>query len=1366
MVPASSPARDDLAFEGAFQTLSDQFAVNKQVALKAFDDGYSFVVLNHSESTSLPFFCFLTIRRSRGLIVIEVYHPDGEEESSRIVQKMQDLASQCAHRTNQILLLERLHASKSASSLLIPPDSVTTSESSLVVKEKAMFDTGVFHCPILFRTTFELFHRCATNPLQVARTLEATVLHIFAVSNRMRVFVYKDEQGSIFYMMLSARGGGIEPDGEIEFLVYGIDQPGPSITKQLRDLLQKKLYGIAVEMLSNVLTKNPRYLWKQADINFVLKYEEIWSRLDDGDDTLRLSSPKVKKYAFPKLAVDPGMVLLYFKQNICGSTFFQQLLAPDSVFFEGLDGNDDTSCVGEDVPNMMFYYNNNSSKLDPEFQGLSTLTKKGAEFSRMTGTGVGLIEVSLVNEQGKKVSLLPSIGETAALDNKLTVDVMDIRLIDLLDLSRDEDKIGMESKFFVQIKIYDTVLKRDVLHDWLKLTLNQGLAAWTMENLLRKKRSGDMEKTPNVKVSGDFSRDEAIECLCPGLPAITSVLESSYNLPHPAVLKIQYDAADLRASSVAKFAFEITNGIILDQMRLESKEAPQGQDLVFELCTIRLSRNEPPEIVNLSNIRPKEDEPVDCPEYIIFCLSRQSDGPPKLFEQVAINDKGAKSDLVVAALERMKESNPLFFSRSLAFVLVVKRNKRSLLAYNWSTSLFEKIAARVTSKENQMSNVARASVDTLQRNSLKILAPRSTKEPAKQPEKALKINNREEKFKINSSSQSGAPDVLIEESQSAPRRRISRPTSIRKPKLIGKSVEGSALHAVAASRARASSNLFKGTPSGNTTSAQKQPTQTRKGQVARLKGGTSNAAIQTTRAIYVDPQEASIQQHYSSLANSGQTRTHTEQAKMTKVANSAVWHLSPKKDVSMASAWSLLQENSCGVAHVSELLPIPSTLRPSFVDSFAQVTTSLIDGLMIMQLQNNGHSSERTIISSKSRSVSSAQCICVTKVSVLSSSSTSYVLSAESFLLLLPRRQKERGRRGQSKRRRYFSNAMREKDATGMDILLLHSKKMLRLDKALFDHAASVAERALKSVDGPIDCEDALKLLQDLIFHRALADQRLVLRSSFRAFSTKIILASFCDPALSKYDASTLFKWLSSTCNNINILRCGEYGLCFKKEILVNGTISLCSIIHDPSSTESLGLIILCRTQGRNLHEFMFRPGSKIAIPIIDNIAVEAAGLAYRELRMAARLLYRDNLWTKLSGKSKAGAPIISEIEELISFCVVKPVSEILKSNSDLEKIKMICNRNVLGEWTHYCCRLEREPAFSPSWSLGPARKMFYCRSEDVFLILAAHSDNTIAVEVMECEEKHDTSTRSRLVFAVQKLLNYLLLSSWNDMGL
>lgn len=103
-------------------------------------------------------------------------------------------------------------------------------------------------------------------------------------------------------------------------------------------------------------------------------------------------------------------------------------------------------------------------------------------------------------------------------------------------------------------------------------------------------------------------------------------------------------------------------------------------------------------------------------------------------------------------------------------------------------------------------NVAYNSVHSLQKRCLEVLAPPVTKhdppkveksenasrtdkkEPSK-PEKIVPETKRE-----GSSNRSGRP----------PSRRIQRPTSIRRPKLIGKSVEGAAVQAMAASRARAS----------------------------------------------------------------------------------------------------------------------------------------------------------------------------------------------------------------------------------------------------------------------------------------------------------------------------------------------------------------------------------------------------------------------------------------------------------------------------------------------------------------------------------------------------------------------------------
>lgn len=100
--------------------------------------------------------------------------------------------------------------------------------------------------------------------------------------------------------MLEPHGGGVEPDGTIDLLVYGIQKPGPSITTQLAQLLRRRLLLIAVDMLSSVLTKNPHFHWKWADLKFIRNFTS--------DDVL--SEDQIMEYEFPQYPADPGMVLL------------------------------------------------------------------------------------------------------------------------------------------------------------------------------------------------------------------------------------------------------------------------------------------------------------------------------------------------------------------------------------------------------------------------------------------------------------------------------------------------------------------------------------------------------------------------------------------------------------------------------------------------------------------------------------------------------------------------------------------------------------------------------------------------------------------------------------------------------------------------------------------------------------------------------------------------------------------------------------------------------------------------------------------------------------------------------------------------
>ena len=75
-------------------------------------------------------------------------------------------------------------------------------------------------------------------------------------------------------MHLQAKGNGLDTDGKVELLVHGVHEPGPSVTLQLRILLQRRLLLIAVDMLSSVLVKNPHFSWKLPDYEFIKTFEK------------------------------------------------------------------------------------------------------------------------------------------------------------------------------------------------------------------------------------------------------------------------------------------------------------------------------------------------------------------------------------------------------------------------------------------------------------------------------------------------------------------------------------------------------------------------------------------------------------------------------------------------------------------------------------------------------------------------------------------------------------------------------------------------------------------------------------------------------------------------------------------------------------------------------------------------------------------------------------------------------------------------------------------------------------------------------------------------------------------------------------
>lgn len=199
-------------------------------------------------------------------------------------------------------------------------------------------------------------------------------------------------------------------------------------------------------------------------------------------------------------------------------------------------------------------------------------------------------------------------------------------------------------------------------------------------------------------------------------------------------------------------------------------------------------------------------------------------------------------------------------------------------------------------------------------------------------------------------------------------------------------------------------------------------------------------------------------------------------------------------------------------------------------------------------------------------------------------------------------------------------------------------------------------------------------------------------------------------------------------------------------------------------------LVILCRTQGKDLDEFMFRQGSNTAISVLGNIAAEAAGLAHKELRLAAASLRKEKLWALFSSTGFAWHEMpqsAHDITELLNLCSVKPILHFLDSSAESQRFAAIYNDASLIDPTRFCAYMKLDHTFSSVWNLpetnGPRRHhLFYLEREDLFLSVKVNMGETgLQIELVESEER-PTFNRGA-TGAIQKVANFMLHFIWYE---
>lgn len=193
-------------------------------------------------------------------------------------------------------------------------------------------------------------------------------------------------------------------------------------------------------------------------------------------------------------------------------------------------------------------------------------------------------------------------------------------------------------------------------------------------------------------------------------------------------------------------------------------------------------------------------------------------------------------------------------------------------------------------------------------------------------------------------------------------------------------------------------------------------------------------------------------------------------------------------------------------------------------------------------------------------------------------------------------------------------------------------------------------------------------------------------------------------------------------------------------------------------------LFILCRTQGRDLYDFTFRDGCNVAVSLFSSIAIDAASIAFTELRLAAFNLRRDKLWKSLLTASDGTA---DRVNELLQVCTVTHLNEIFV---DFDRLVSLRNDSALFDPMRLLDYMTKDPAFSLTWQTTGSdgishQHLYYINNDDIYVMISTFlNGEQCRFELIERPTKEDTD--QRLIRVTGTIMNSILYFVWNETGL
>ena len=1230
MIKASDPtgvSESDL--DHGYHILLSELEISEFTTKSSVD---SFLIVDGGTSSSiLLYWCFVQVNKSSGNATVRVHHPHGKQAAQERAETAASLVEKILHRTNQKLLLESMYKTRKAPEELIADTEVDESRAAPEEVSPPVSNRGVYACPVQYRHEFPLHRR--VSPSQAVRTLHSSILQNFMLSNRNGISVYRDASDNIYYMNLiyhkSTRQDDEENSHVIELLVYGIAKPGPVITEELVRLLQRKLLMLPLDALSSVLNKNPQYNLLTTDMSFINNFSRRLKEIEPEVESV--DGNCVKTYELPSHVEDPLILLLMFRQNICGSTFIQLLhYESDEVdvqFSDMLGENtEDGSITLNGLPGneFCFFFNSLGLGLDPTAQHVTTLTNQGRIYSRQAGSGIAVIQVSLLHGSTPASRICVGKGDEM-LENSLRVSKEYMSLNQNVDMSKETYKL--------LVKVTNTTVDIEAIQKWVYLSLCQVLAAYTIEHH-RESCLHAKSSIPVLSTAAKGDRD-ALNQLMPGLPPLEDMMTITIDLPHPAMMKVQ-SKTRLQATSLAVLTLDLTEKAILSAIFNKSMRLPYDGIEIFRMANtasrVSMTRDRilKAKVVSVANGRIIRDKHVDSPEYICVFGLRQSDGnainsPQHLFFK-EIHVARPETSVFTEVLHRIKSLKPALFERHMVFILRVSRNSRSLMTYNVSPQIWAKMKTTFNDIEGELSKAEETRREHYVSRCIDQFPFITKKQQVVAPSNV--VNAAEPPPKKEPSPKEEPPVVT-----KGPVRRIKRPTSMLRPTLIGKSVDGAAAQAVQASRLRAKTrptmphrtSISKPTPAAPLTQKKQQLKDKHSQQKQRRDSAQRESS---TRSIVQSTPAADLLKLYRDLtavlkeaSESPLSEPVMSQSMLQYVTRAYLTSLKERQSPLMLTR---LMSFCCGslIGHQS-VNHLQCDYDLSSMESFLHFVTARWKASAIQSPYPQFVYLQKDLLVSQRRRVT----VMIEILMTWSRFAKCYIFHCRAWLV---------NSSDNSKNPLQLSRLHTEQEAAAIDAIASNFMSQLTLDSQVLNFAGSRLTSVATKRDKTLNTLALLRCTFERFSEQVQLDYCIEGSADYmlqRRFVAPSSILS--EEIIENYDRTKLFEHFSSAGEQYKIRDCSGAG----EKVFACGTIKIaglsCHVFLAAHETvdSALEVYTLCLTKGKRVDTYVAVEGSLFAERICD-VVLEYSMTAVEKLLTAAVSEMRNvHLWKKLGSE-------------------------------------------------------------------------------------------------------------------------------------